>query len=210
MKKYTLIMAILGISISMNAQNTAIKFGVKSGVNSSKYTPDIPDIFDNNAKMIDYQGKIGFYIGGFINVAISEKFKIQPELLFSNQGTKSDYGDITIVDSNGVFLREEKVESKTNESRISLPITLQYFFYDKLNLEGGFQLGYILNIEEKFNNLEGINSTEYDTFDFGVNIGIGFEVIQNFRINTRYFLGLLEREDLIRPSVFSLGIEYQL
>jgi hypothetical protein len=30
------------------------------------------------------------------------------------------------------------------------------------------------------------------------------------RINTRYFLGLIERDNSIKPTVFSTGIEYEI
>jgi hypothetical protein len=82
MKKHILIILILLVSISVNAQNPKMKFGIKSGINLSKYTPEM---YVGNSRLADYQGKVGFYIGGYTNIEISDKFKIQPELLFSNQ-----------------------------------------------------------------------------------------------------------------------------
>ena len=54
------------------------------------------------------------------------------------------------------------------------------------------------------------NNTNYDKFDLGFNVGLGYEIFENMRINTRYFLGLIERDNSIKPSVFSLGIEYEI
>ena len=51
---------------------------------------------------------------------------------------------------------------------------------------------------------------EYDKFDLGINLGVGFNISKKIRSNARYFLGLLERDNGIKSSTFSLGIEYNL
>ena len=217
MKKNFLIILILLASISINAQTTEIKFGLKSGINISKYTPDV---YAGNSRILDYQGKIGFYIGGYSNIYISEKFRIQPELLFSNQGTIAVFEDITLIDSNGIpIVNQEDIKYKINESVVSLPILLQYFVSEKFNLEGGIQLSYIINrkeevLENPFNQFLGNNfqnnNMENDKFDLGFNIGLGYKILENVRINTKYFLGIIERDNVIKPSIFSLGIEYEI
>ncbi|PIE77960.1 MAG: hypothetical protein CSA15_10300 [Candidatus Delongbacteria bacterium] len=216
MKKYTFILILSLISISINSQSSKIKFGLKSGINLSKYTPEQ---YAGNLKLANYQRKVGFYIGGFTNIKVSEKIKIQPELLFFTQGTKQVFENITLMDSDGIYLGAGDIEEKISESVISLPVVLQYFIINKFNLEGGIQLGYIINRKEKiiknpFNHsLDSINKNNqinYDKFDLGINIGLGYNLIENLRVNIRYFLGLIERDNLIKPSVFSLGIEYEL
>ena len=216
MKKTFLIILILLVSITLNAQTSKMKFGVKSGINMSKYTPEL---YVGNSRLANYQGKIGFYIGGYTNIEIFEKFKIQPEILFSSQGTKRVFEDITLTDSNGISIETGNIEEKISESVISIPITLQYFTNNKFNLEGGIQLGYIINRKQETtkNPFDGFlvdnsqnNNTNYDKFDLGFNVGLGYEIFENIRINTRYFLGLIERDNSIKPSVFSLGIEYEI
>jgi hypothetical protein len=216
MKKHILIILILLVSISVNAQTTEINFGLKSGINMSKYTPDV---YVGNSRIVEYQGKIGFYIGGYSNIKISEKFRIQPELLFSNQGTKRVFEDISVSDSNGIPIGVSDIEETINESVISLPIILQYFINNKFNLEGGIQLGYVINRKQETtkdpfglnqgNNYQN-NNTNYDKFDFGFNLGLGYKILEKVRINTKFFLGLIERDNAIKPSIFSLGIEYEI
>jgi hypothetical protein len=210
MKKNFLIILILLANISINAQTTEMTFGLKSGINMSKYTPDV---YVGNSRIVEYQGKIGFYIGGYSNIKISEKFRVQPELLFSNQGTKRVFEDISVSDSNGILIGISDIEETINESVISLPIILQYFVNNKFNLEGGIQLGYVMNRKQEttkdpFGLNQGNNSqnnnTDYDKFDLGLNIGLGYKILENVRINTRYFLGLIERDNAIKHSIFSL------
>ncbi|MES1214731.1 MAG: porin family protein, partial [Bacteroidota bacterium] len=56
-------------------------FGVKGGLNMSTVTGNDID----NPKLHP-----SFHIGGFANFMIAEKIAIQPELLFSGKGSKSD------------------------------------------------------------------------------------------------------------------------
>ena len=214
MKKIILFITILSISFSINAQNSKISFGAKTGINLSKYTPDL---YFENIKLADYQSKTGFYIGGFTNIKISDKFRIQPELLFSIQGTKILSEGIPMFNSDGSLTKIGSFEIKLSESTIYVPIILQYFISNKINLEGGIQLGYILNIKQEITkystnkNLTTANNiSSYEKFDLGLNIGVGFNIFQNFRLNARYFLGVIERANSIKPSNFSLGIEYKL
>ena len=62
-----------------NAQE--VKFGLKGGLNVANITGDIED----------NSSKVGFHVGGFAEIKVSEKFSVQPELLFSTQGTKFDF-----------------------------------------------------------------------------------------------------------------------
>jgi len=68
---------------SANAQET--KFGVKAGLNFSNFTGDV----ENNSM------KVGFHVGGLVNIKVSDKFSVQPELLYSGQGAKFD-GGVTV------------------------------------------------------------------------------------------------------------------
>lgn len=216
MIKHSLIIVIL-FSISMNAQDSKMKIGIKAGINSSKYTPER---YVGITKLADYQGKIGFYIGGFTNIKISKKLKVQLELLYTNQGSRKIIENITLTDQNGNPIgNEEDIEYRANESVISLPIVLQYFVNNKFNFEGGIQLGYIINRKEEvvinpFEQFLGNNSqnnnTNYDKLDFGFNLGLGYKVLEKVRIKTKYFFGIIERDNSIKPSVFSLGVEYEI
>ena len=213
MNKITLIIILLFTTISVNSQDSKIKFGIKSGINSSKYTPEN---YVGNIRLADYQGKLGIYIGSFLNVKISEKLKFQPELLYFNQGTKIILEDITLTDAQGNVIGMGNIESKISESTISLPIILQYFVSNKFYFEGGIQLGYIINRKEEITKnpfpqfTTGNSNMNYDKFDFGFNIGIGLSLLENMRINTRTFLGIIERDNAIKPLVISLGIEYEI
>ena len=100
MKKYILtLIVILNVSFVM-AQN--LKFGAKLGLNIATLNGY------RNAK-----SKIGYAIGGFVEIKVSEKIAIQPELLYSLQGVTSS------VSSNGSDF-SSSVDTNISLSYISL------------------------------------------------------------------------------------------
>ena len=78
MKKIVLSIAAMLVFGFANAQD--VRFGVKGGLNIATLTGDVQDA----------STKVGFHVGGFAEIKVSDKFAVQPELLFSTQGAKSD------------------------------------------------------------------------------------------------------------------------
>ena len=76
MKKiaFLIIIAVCGFS-QVRAQN----FGVKAGYNYSTLSGETSSIST-------IEGLSGFYIGGLVELPISNMLSIQPELIFSRQG----------------------------------------------------------------------------------------------------------------------------
>ena len=165
-----------------------------------------------------YSGKFGFYLGGFLNIKITDDLKFQTELIFGLQGSR-------FLNENIVF--EEDIDNihildfefHIHEHTIILPLIVQYSLVEKLYIEGGLQFGYIINRSEKikkdpFKELTGTNTQpseiDYDKFDMGITFGMGYQLSDRFGINSRYFFGLIERNNTIKSSVFNLGIEYKL
>lgn len=218
MSKTILLFGLLTFLVieNINGQNYTTEFGIKGGANYAQYTPDLK-VGGND--FVEYKRKPGFYAGGFANIEITNQIKIQPELIFAMQGTSVLIKDIEVTDSDGFTTIVSDYKSDINESTISVPIVLQYLFNDKFYMEGGPQFGYIIDRDEKikkdpFEQFGGINNQnsdfDYDKFDLGLAFGIGYKLSENLGINSRYFFGLIERNNTIKPSVFNLGIEYKL
>ncbi|WP_203258555.1 porin family protein [Hyunsoonleella ulvae] len=216
MNKHLFLVVFLFLVFNNNAkaQNNEMTIGFKTGANYSSYTPRyiIPGIED-----VRYDRKFGFYLGGFLSFEISNDFRIQPELIFAIQGSKFVNENIEITDSNNFNSIFVDFESNINESTIIIPIVAQYIVSENFYLEGGPQFGYIINRKEKitkdpFVDISGTPTEpvdfNYDKFDFGFTFGIGFKLTEKISMNTRYFFGLIERNNTIKSSVFSLGLEY--
>src|SRR5712675_2786035 len=84
MKKVIIIPFILFICELVSAQT--FQFGPKAGVNISNFTNG--DLTNNTL--------VGVHLGGFLNFGLGKSFAIQPEVLFSTQGTKIDDASTTV------------------------------------------------------------------------------------------------------------------
>lgn len=202
MKKVNLLIALLFCFIaSAQLDNT---FGIMAGTNYSKYIVDY-DI---------YKRKIGYYVGGFFNIGISDKTSIRPELLLANEGTKTSRE--LVVDG----MEEGEKVSNINQLMILLPVNFRVELIDRLHLELGIQAGYVVKTQEilkKFpydSSMEGQKNkyplSELDRFDFGLNGGLGFDLTDQLELHARYSLGLIELNDFYKTSVISLGLGFTL
>ncbi|MEO6174772.1 MAG: porin family protein [Flavobacterium circumlabens] len=195
MKKNVLsIVAILAFAFS-NAQET--KFGVKGGVNLVTLTGDIKHT----------SSKAGFHVGGFAEFKISDKFSIQPEVLYSTQGTK-EKGQSSF----------SELELNYKLAYINLPILAKYYVAEKFSLEAGPQIGFLVSAKGEYTvagDSEEVDiKNDFESIDFGIDFGAAYDFTENISAELRYNLGLAnlakDADDYkIRNSVFSLSVGYK-
>lgn len=212
MKKLLQILAffLITVVVVQAQEQHNIEFGLKGGLNYATYrTP--------NAFIDFYKGKPGFFLGGFASFTISEKFKVQPELLFAMQGARLVIKDVEIRDDPTEVPRVGDVKSNINESTIVHPVMVQYHINETVYIEAGPQFGFILSTKEKLitsptddPNFNSFVMSNPDTFDLGLAFGAGYRFTKNIGLNMRYFYGLLKRNNAIYSSVLNLGLEYKL
>jgi hypothetical protein len=172
--------AVLGFTF-VNAQET--KFGAKGGLNMSSL-----------AGAEGASSLFGAHLGGFAEIKFSEKFALQPELLFSMQGASYDAG------------------GDTNMNYINIPVMAKYFVTNNISLEAGPQIGFLMSAKSDGTDVkDGLNST-----DFGINLGGSYYLNDNMFLTARYGFGLSDVEkDLAsdekgsKNSVFQLSFGYK-
>lgn len=150
-----------------NAQST--RFGVKGGLNISNFTGYQEDV----------KSLAGFHIGGFAEIKVSKKFAIQPEFLFSTQGT-------TIEGYDGNSNANVKV------NYLNIPILAKYYITDTFSVEAGPQIGFLLSAKSRG---EDVNDL-FKSTDYGLNLGIGYDFTENFAVGLRYTIGLSDIADV--------------
>lgn len=149
-----------------NAQKT--RFGVKGGLNISTVVGG--DVEDTKAL-------VGFHVGGFAEIHVVQRFFIQPELLFSAQGTKVD-GSLNDTDIKLNYL--------------NIPVVAKYYIIDKkFNVEAGPQLGVLLSAKVNGNNIKDFTRS----VDLGFNLGAGYSFTDNLSVGLRYTIGLSPLSD---------------
>lgn len=192
MKKIILTVAVFTIGF-VNAQE--VKYGAKAGLNFANLTGDVEDV----------SMKIGFNVGGFAEIKVSDKFSVQPELLYSTQGAKSEES-----------FEGETIESEWNLSYLNIPIMAKYYVSEKFSLEAGPQIGFLLGSKVKVESIEVDFKDNTESIDFGLNIGSAYDFTENLFAGLRYNIGLSNvaktesgDDTKINNSVISLSLGYR-
>lgn len=199
MKKIMLTaVAVMAFAFS-NAQGT--KFGVKAGLNLTNLTGDLEDA----------SSLVGFQVGGFAEFKLTEKFAIQPELLFSTQGAKNKFTDFD----------DSTYEYDTKLNYLNIPVLAKYYITEAFSVEAGPQIGVLLSAKE-----DGEDAKDYyKSVDFGFNVGAGYNFTENLSVGLRYTIGLSSVYDTpdnidgfedfdfgdvsVKNSVFALAVGYK-
>ncbi len=184
MKKIIFIVVALLVSAATYAQEA--HFGVKAGMNLSNMTGDD----------IDGDMKAGIYLGGFVNFKLTEKFALQPELIYSQQGAKNDEGG---------------VDEKLRTDYLNVPIMAKFYVSEGFNLQVGPQIGFLLKSEYEQDDVDVDIKDETKGVDFSLGLGCEYEMESGFGINLRYNIGLSEVYDDIDPkhSVLQIGASFK-
>jgi len=197
MKKQLLSICIVLGTMAFAQSSDGPRFGIKAGGNLSGISGS------------DTKSKVGFYAGAFVNIPISDAFNIQPEVLYSQQGSKvkSDYEMATYVVKN----------MKQTLGYINIPVMVQYNATPEFYLEAGPEFGLLVNAQAK-GDINGQtykvnNKDSLRTFNFGAGIGIGYKFAPNIGINARYVAGLTEIAKInlgetSKNTNFQLGMNY--
>jgi len=198
MKKIILSAAML-FAIGFTAKAQDIKYGIKAGVNFATLTgDDVPE---------ELESRTGFHVGAVAEFKLTEQFSIQPELIYSQQGTKFD----TVEE--GV-----SVKSTLKFDYLNLPILAKYYILEGLSLEAGPQIGYRVSAKVKLE-APSLGEAEYDTKDttkaieFGVAGGVAYDLPMGLFFQARYAAGLSKINDDndgdIKNGVFSLSAGFK-
>ncbi|PSG88573.1 porin family protein [Aurantibacter aestuarii] len=200
MKKIILNLSLLFSLLIVNAQDdvsnstTNVSFGIKAGLNLADLSGE--DIAESSSKL-------GFHIGGVAEIMISDKFSIQPELIFSQQGTESTEKESGTFEG-GSFSIEEETILKLNY--LNLPVLAKFYVVDGFSLEAGPQVGFLLSADLEYDYRETVTfdgetitdtesakatvKNEFKGIDFGLGFGANFKLNMGLNFGLRYNLGL--------------------
>ena len=146
-------------SLGVNAQD--VDFGIKAGVNFAS----INDISGNP------ESRTGFVFGAFAGFKLGDKIGLQGDVLYSQQGSKVDLGEI-------------------NLDYINVPVVLKYYVTENLNIHAGPQFGFVAKDDFKSDIGDIETSLEAETFDLSGVVGVGFDLPVGLYIDGRYNFGL--------------------
>jgi hypothetical protein len=169
------------------SNNPGPRVGIKGGLNASQFYVDQPNVEDENMK-------IGFNFGIFTKVPITSFLALQPEVLYTNVGSKVTYGGSDLEQLFGI----ESGEVRFNLNYIQVPLALAVNL-GPLNVHAGPYVSYLLSAnvrdwsasELSGTTVQELQTSDFNKLDYGVVLGVGFDV-QNVTIGARYNHGLRE------------------
>lgn len=199
MKKITFcVLTLFACATATQAQSFSI--GPKVGAN-----------FSSLSGVEGGKSKTGYYFGAFAEIGFSGKFSIQPEVLYTAQGGK--YSAVSIPDGT--------VEGDVNNSYVSVPIMLKYKLFGGLGIEVGPKFDFLTKSDTKLRDLKIDSKDSYQSFNFGLGVGLSYKLPLGLNIDARYNFGLskLNKDASIdgipssgenmKNDVFQIGVGYR-
>jgi hypothetical protein len=223
MKKSILILALVaGLGLAANAQyynqDKPVSFGIKAGVAFPSMTLSAVGLSNN------LSSKVTFYVGGLVDIQVSDMFSVQPGLTFMNKGGKSKGSSYTFGDEeSGASVEISTDEASMNISYLELPINFLAKFEagnGKVFVGAGPYAGYALSGNNKSGDFKqditfGSGDDDFKRFDYGVNFLAGYQLESGLNFHAGYGLGLAnvandnyDFDTKAKNKVFAIGVGF--
>jgi len=150
-------------------QAQGVGLGIKIGANFA----------DQAVKDIDVKTVTDFHFGAYLNLNLSEKFGITPEVLYTAYGTNWD-------------------DIKVDFDYIALPVMFRFKPTSLLSLEAGPQFSFLTKAEVEDT---GDVMDQLKNNDFGLAFGAGLHLPLGFNAGIRYVLGFTDISNVSGQSV---------
>ncbi|WP_412559780.1 porin family protein [Winogradskyella sp. MIT101101] len=184
MKKLLFAIAFTAIGFTQHTNAQDVTFGAKAGLNVSNFS----------GGDADRNSLIGFHVGAVSEISLSERFSLQPELLYSRQGSEA----------------QDVVKIKLDY--LAIPIMAKYYLADDFSIEVGPQFSFLVNDKGEYIDSDlPDEDTDAESFDIGANVGLGYNISSDIFVQARYNFGIstvAENPD-IKNSVFQLSLGYK-
>lgn len=168
------------------------RFGAKGGLNYSTIAGDLTE---------GINPRLSGHLGVFVNFQFSNKFAIQPELLYSSQGFRFNT-DLAFIQTANPQINEPDFTTAVQFNYLSIPLMAQFEISDRFAVEFGPQFAFLLNQVTKIKNFDGLDAESLNEresisgnfqLDYGVAIGVLVYVTDTFSFSPRFYLGLRNR-----------------
>jgi len=190
MNKLKFVIAALFVVMGVQSSfaQAQVGLGIKAGLNFANVNATSPSA--------TFGSRTGYHAGAFLKIKLT-KLAIQPEVLFSQQGTT---------------VKTSAASVEQTLSYVNIPVMVKFYLVSGLYLEAGPQFGFLTSAIAA-----GIDTKSfYNSADTSIGLGAGFD-IKKLNINARYNIGLSEINKTVSASspsaknqVFQLSLGYQI
>ncbi|WP_196888805.1 porin family protein [Aureivirga sp. CE67] len=186
-----------------------MEWGVKGGLTISNLVDS--DVYGGDSK-------VGWNAGIFYEIPITGSFSIQPEVIYSVEGSKNSYQTPYGGDANAFTT----IENDITFHYINVPIYAKYYIIEGFSVYLGPQISFLVNNENDMtitypliprpaviNMKEKLNST--NNINFAGSVGLGYKFDFNVIVNATYnygFTNVISKDDG-KNSVFNFTLGYE-
>ncbi len=167
MKKVLLIAAMAVFSLT-SAEAQEFGFGVKAGINVASLGGD--------TSFAGLDSRVAFHVGGLAVIPFTDKISLQPELLYSSQGTSWNFGG---------------VDDDLKLDYVTVPVMGKYNIVAGLSGELGPVLGVLVSAKSGDVDVKD----GFKTVDAAIAIGASYKLDMGVFFGLRYNKGLLDIND---------------
>jgi hypothetical protein len=188
MKK--VLFTFLALTLATAGVFAQLSGGLKAGLNLAN------QVYSSNGISASPDSRASFHVGGYLNFAPSEKFSIQPELLFSGAGAKINSDQLKM-------------------SYITVPVMFKYNPTSIFNIQAGPQVGFLLSAKDDAG--DDVKD-QFKSLDLGAAFGLGVDLPMGLNFTARYVFGLSDISDAssdfgdvkIKNTTIQLSVGYRL
>lgn len=141
--------------------------------------------------------RTGFHLGLLAEVPLSTRFSIQPEVLYSTQGTEADQ----------ITLGGSPTTAEYRLDYIQVPVLAKIYITEFLSVEAGPSFNFLVKEE-----IGGRDTDFGSSFEFGGALGASYKIKGGFFGNARYIYGFTDALDTFSTtynnSGFQLGVGF--
>ncbi len=199
MKRYLITGLMILLMVSAYAQ-AKFELGLKGGLNLANLSTDVDASYDS---------RTGYHLGAYSLIKIAN-IGIQPELLYSAQGTNYSFAQIN-------------QDLQSDLKYMLVPVMVKFYLPLGLNLQAGPQFGFLVSAEGDEVMINGqevtINSgrdisNQFKNSDISASLGAGWDLPFGLNIAARYLIGLndiseSDQEDA-KNRVFQVSVGFRL
>lgn len=185
MKPIILLFLVIGFTLTGLAQGSNVEFGIKGGVNFARFKLQPSHNTDS---------RVGFHVGMLTHIHLSDRFALQPELMYSSQG--ADYDND----------RQDKF------NYVNIPVLVQLMFGEGFRLQTGPQVGFLASAKFENEDAEADIDDNFKRGDFSWSFGAGYLGRSGIGVDARYNLGISNISKTnpdVENRVWQVGLFYQ-
>lgn len=166
-------------------QAQKFNWGPKAGLNISSLTGDVPST----------KSLAGFNAGLFAEIKVLKLLAIQPEVVYSTQGTAFE-------DFEGESVEDLKLDY------INVPVLAKLYIFNLVYFEAGPQFGFLMNAKRGSTDIKD----DIEDTDLAIAAGLGVSFADKFRANGRVNFGttdIVKAEDAdVKSMTVQVGLAY--